>query len=607
MAEHERMAMVSAGRNRFSMWILLPLVAAGGLLLASLGGCGGAVAPHGSGPETAGDSGLPSEPDDTITDNGEESEPPIPGGPPILDIADGRADEGDGVMLFTVTLSRPSAQQVSVSYTTNDDTATGGADYTTTEDELTFSPGATLEQSIAVPVLQDDLDESGGEQFTVTLEDPVNAELGRQAASGVIVDDDASADDHAPADDDAPADDHGDTRATATSITQGSPISGRLDSATDVDFFRLTATSTGTMFAATDTGRVGDRGYPASAVVRIESSGYTSTNSDSYDAASVDLGLEASVELYVRVSGASATGYDLAVWLLDRTESDTSFDIELRYLGTQPTSAQKNTIRAAADFWESAVTGDLARWIIINSGWKCEDDDPTVFGDVIDDLRIYIRLQSIDGPGGTIAIAGPCYRRAGGLPFIGDVSFDTADLTRIGTEGLRRVAIHEVAHVLGYGVSSQWNDLLVNSAVDYLADNPGAATLPDTHFAGSAAVSAFDELLDGAAYPGAKVPVENDTDRYGRGGLDAHWREAVFGNELLTAAISTNSQVSQPLSKVTIASLADLGYRVDLTRAESYSLPSASPSLLRAQAAQDELHLGDHIRRGPVMVAEMPE
>ena len=101
--------------------------------------------------------------------------------------------------------------------------------------------------------------------------------------------------------------------------------------------------------------------------------------------------------------------------------------------------------------------------------------------------------------------------------------------------------------------------------------------------------------------------MENNTARYGAGGLDGHWRESVFGDELMTATISVSSQTSQPLSKVTIAALADLGYSVDYTQADSFSLPSESRSLLRVQSAPDEVHLGDHIRRGPVIVAEMPE
>ena len=526
----------------------------------------------------------------TITDN-DDSGPQVIGGPPRLDIADGRASEGDAVMLFTVTLNRPSAEMVTVFYETNDGTAESGtgSDYTTTEGELTFSPGRTLQETIDVTILQDDLDEGSQETFTAKLDAPVNAVLGRHTATGVIVDDDA------------PADDHGNTRESASDITPGTPISGRLETAADVDYFKVSALSTRLMLAATDAGRVGETGYDAATAVRIETSSITSTNADDIDAEQVSAGVA-----YVRVSGGSATRYDLAVWLLEPNESDTSFDIELRYLGSQPTTAQRNTFRAAANLWESVITGDLARLIIIDSGWECEDSDPSTFGTQIDDLRIDIRLERIDGAGGTLAIAGACVRRAGGLPIIGEVAIDTADLDRIGTEGLRRVAVHEMAHILGYGTSFQWYGLLANSALEYVENNPGATTLPDTHFFGTAAVSAFDELLEGDAYSGSNVPVENNTAEYGEGGLDAHWRETVFENELLTAAISTNPLISQPLSKVTIASLADLGYSVDYAQAESYSLPSTQ-SLLRAQSAKDGVHLGDHIRRGPVIVAEIPE
>ena len=82
----------------------------------------------------------------------------------------------------------------------------------------------------------------------------------------------------------------------------------------------------------------------------------------------------------------------------------------------------------------------------------------------------------------------------------------------------------------------------------------------------------------------------------------------MFESELMTASISTSSSTSQPRSTVTIAALADLGYSVDYTEADSYTLPSESQSLLRsARAAEDEVHVGDDIRRGPTVVAELPD
>ena len=486
-------------------------------------------------------------------------------GLPALSIDDSSAAEGAGTMPFIVTLAPPSGQTVTVFYETSDGQAETDLDFTKTEGELTFRPGTALQQTVSVPILQDDLDEGAGETLELRLIDPVNATLGDAEATGIITDDD-----------DAPSDDHGGTRATATSITQGSPISGRLETATDVDFFKVNVTSSGTLFAATDSGKVGDSGYPTGTAVRIESSDYTSTNNDSFDAAEVDLGLQASAEIYVRVSAASATRYDVAVWLTAPNESDTSFDIELRYLGTEPTATQKNAIRAAADVWESVITTGQPFRIIINSAWECEDDDPSTFGDYVDDIRI------------------------------GDVTLDTADLGRFGTTVLRHLVVHEMAHALGFGTTFQWDALLRNPATGYVPGS-GQPVLPDTHFAGPSAATAFNEI-GGASYTGAKVPVENDTDEYGPGALDGHWRETVFDTELITASISTDANASEPLSKVTIAAMADLGYSVDYTEAESYTLPSGSQSRLRsARAAEDEIHVGDDIRRGPTVVAELPD
>ena len=531
-------------------------------------------------------------------------------GRPSLSIDDSSAAEGAGTMQFTVKLAPASGRRVTVYYETENGTAKTHpeSDYTKTEGELTFRPGGVLEQTISVPILQDAVDEGGQETFTMRLVDPVNATLGDATATGSITDDD-----------DAPSDDHGNTRATATSITQGSPISGRLETATDVDFFKVTLTSDSILIAATDPGKaeVGDPGYTAGTIVRIEGSDYFSSNNDDYDSAQVDLGLVASAHIYVRVSGpesgATATRYDVAVWLIDPNESDTSFDIELRYLGTTPTAAQRQIIRAAADEWESIITSGLPLHIIANSTWECEDDDPSTFGDYVDDIRIDIRLERLDGLSGTLASAGPCYRRPGGLPYIGDVTLDTSDLGRFGTTFLRRLVVHEMAHALGFGTSDQWDGLAAGTRPkEYLEDiPPGATTLPDTHFVWTRQPSAPSTSCSTAPPMTGKPRCRWRTTRrqYGSGGLDGHWRETVFDKRTDDRLHFHQLQhVREPRSKVTIAALADLGYSVDYTEADSYTLPSESQSLLRsARAAEDEVHVGDDIRRGPIVVAELPD
>jgi uncharacterized protein (DUF2141 family) len=69
----------------------------------------------------------------------------------------------------------------------------------------------------------------------------------------------------------------------------------------------------------------------------------------------------------------------------------------------------------------------------------------------------------------------------------------------------------------------------------------------------------------------AGVPVENEG---GPGTHDEHWRESVFASELMTGFVDAPPN---PISRVTVGSLADLGYVVDLAAAEAYSAPGRPP------------------------------
>ncbi len=60
----------------------------------------------------------------------------------------------------------------------------------------------------------------------------------------------------------------------------------------------------------------------------------------------------------------------------------------------------------------------------------------------------------------------------------------------------------------------------------------------------------------------------------------------------------------EPLSTVTIGALEDLGYSVDYSAAEAYTLPAAPAGAVRATTSSQELHLLDDIRRTPARLEE---
>ena len=122
----------------------------------------------------------------TIRDDDRIREPPPP--PPEIRIADSRADESAGRLVFTATLSRAVKQPATVRWATSDGSATAGTDYVAGIGTLTFAPGATSAE-IAVGLL-DDLVNEETEIFHITLSDPANATLAVSKASGLIQDDD---------------------------------------------------------------------------------------------------------------------------------------------------------------------------------------------------------------------------------------------------------------------------------------------------------------------------------------------------------------------------------------------------------------------------------
>ncbi|AFZ45892.1 Na-Ca exchanger/integrin-beta4 [Halothece sp. PCC 7418] len=111
---------------------------------------------------------------------------------PTIRVNDASVVEGDSgstSINFVVKLSAPSGQEIAFDYTTADDTAVAGEDYTATSGSFSFVPGNTT-TSISVPV-SGDKDNEGDEQFTLNLSN-VSSEvsLSDAEATGTILGDD---------------------------------------------------------------------------------------------------------------------------------------------------------------------------------------------------------------------------------------------------------------------------------------------------------------------------------------------------------------------------------------------------------------------------------
>ena len=258
------------------------------------------------------------------------------------------------------------------------------------------------------------------------------------------------------------------------------------------------------------------------------------------------------------------------VTVISDGEPPGSFEIELRF-ATPMSATQRAAFDSARARWMAILADTELPDMPVPEGVVEVQIDGRTYEErvsVIDDLMIIAAVAEIDGSGGTLGQAAPrMAHRELWLPFLGVMEFDAADLDRMEANGiLEAVILHEMGHVLGIGTLWGYHQLLRNPSLEVERE-------VDTHFAGALAIRAFDEV-GGASYTaGAKVPVENMGTRPGSD--DSHWRKRVFGHELM----NPSAEPSMPLSAVTIASLADLGYAVRMEPADAYRLPGAAALL----------------------------
>ena len=288
-------------------------------------------------------------------------------------------------------------------------------------------------------------------------------------------------------------------------------------------------------------------------------------------------------EAVYRYVGSSCSDNQYGQWsvVAEATAPGTaSFDIDLVFVGS-PTTRVRNEVEAAVRTWERVITMGLQNIDFSSrplSAGTCIDGSPAM-NDVVDDVRLLLKIESIDGPGGVLGIADVCYYRShSGLPILGGILLDSADVPRLSDARLRSLVLHEIGHTLGFSRQFFYRHSLMRqpSVRQDFKETPGS---PDTHFAGPLARAAFDSA-GGSAYPSRKVPLENTG---GIGSRDGHWREKVLRSELMTPILGAGGS---PMSAITIQAMADLGYQVDVSQADSYRLPSTGSSFAASASAK---------------------
>ncbi len=244
-----------------------------------------------------------------------------------------------------------------------------------------------------------------------------------------------------------------------------------------------------------------------------------------------------------------------------------NYNIVMRAESDVPAQAAIALARAQVR-WETVITGDLPDQTVTLPESPCGVAGFPAVDETVDDLLILFRFAPIAGD--TVARAGWCVRRDGGLPAFGVMEADPA---KANDPALVAHYTHQIGHALGFG-SSLWvaQGLLADPACTQDAP-PTCEPGHDPHFTGAQALAAFGAIPGSGGIATEPVPVE---DAFGPGVADNHWREGVLGAELMTSVIDP---VSNPLSALTIAAFADMGYTVNPAAADPFTSLATSSAV----------------------------
>ena len=329
----------------------------------------------------------------------------------------------------------------------------------------------------------------------------------------------------------ATADDFVATTATTGRVSVGGTADGRIETTNDRDWFAVNLTAGQTYNFHLNAAATGGLRDPY-LVLRDSVGDQLASNDDAPNSTNSLLTYTPSTTgtFYLE-----ARDYNTGVgnYTVSAAAASTAFSITVNFTGD---SSYLHYFTEAAQRWAEIIVGDIPD---VNSRTR----------GVIDDLMIDASVGTIDGSGSILGWSRPTAIRTGGLPYLGEMKFDIADITQMeyyGTFG--SVVLHEMGHVLGLG--GLWSQFGLVSSSDPYA------------YIGKNAVAEYDLLAPGTQ---TTVPLEQGIRQ---GTSKVHWSEAVFNSELMTG-YSENSP-PMPISIVTVGALADLGYQVNYAAADPF-------------------------------------
>jgi hypothetical protein len=241
----------------------------------------------------------------------------------------------------------------------------------------------------------------------------------------------------------------------------------------------------------------------------------------------------------------------VAVLLLYAPGADAQFSINLNFTGAiQPTQSQRDAFDWAVDLWESRIIGYQPgvnlTGINITAQLRNIPDSDNGIGTV--DLLGGGTAQNVNLRGGYW------------IPSAGFIEFDTDDIPELeGLEIFQYVVAHELAHALGFGQTWDLNGVRTGN-----------------RFTGENAIRAYqNEWVQPDGSTPLWVPLESEG---GGGTAFRHWDEPFGGGAFTNIVLRNNPErdftyelmtgwlnfIRYPpiVSQTTVASFADIGYRV---------------------------------------------